>query len=143
MDTAVLVTLLAVVRWTPDSRTAVRFLADRPVANDLVDANPSAAQGGPDQSQIANKALALDILRVDIGETARVRHINASDLRKACDPRSYVQNSQLPPCLDQIRLRRQARPGTDNAHVASNHIAELWDFVDLEAAKVLTKHGDG
>ena len=85
--------------------------------------------------EISEETLGPGILPIDLGETKRIRHVDAIDLRQSGDAGKRFQHAPFPPRFDQFGLGRQARPRTDQTHIADQDVYELRELVNLEAAE--------
>ena len=71
------------------------------------------------ESDIKTQALGLHIALIYLREPFRLGHIHAFHLRQAGYARMYIKDVPLAPFRYQFRLRGQAGPRTDKAHVAA------------------------
>ncbi len=87
------------------------------------------------ESDIKTQALALHIALFNFSKTLWLGHVDAFHLRQPGYAGMNIKDVPLAPFRYQFRLRGQAGPRTDKAHISAQDIPQLRKLIQLEPAQ--------
>lgn len=90
-------------------------------------------KGRTQEAQILPQGRRSAILRINLRQFFRGRHVNALHLSQPCDAGQDFINAQGVTQADELGLARQTRARPDKAHLAFEYIDQLWCLVEFAA----------
>mgnify|MGYP003694496391 CR=1 FL=1 len=90
--------------------------------------------------QIERQGPVVDVLHVRTDPLVELR-LATVDLPEASDARLHAEAPPVPACIDAIDVAHRQRARADEAHVAHEHVRELRQLVEAQAAEQATEAG--
>src|ERR1700720_2000062 len=99
--------------------------------------------GTPKNLHVQPQGPVVDIFQVQPDPIAEIAHVvAAADLPQAGQSRLDAQPSAVGDVMEEFDFIDREWPRADEAHLATEHVEKLRDFVDAKLAQVLSDRGD-